>query len=93
MASTPTQTVLDFDSLLQRAIEIVGGDAFDRRAQEEFGRLSFAGDEAILSWPRADDAMGYWLHLFRQEARFPARLLTASTDEVEAWRQAAPAAA
>jgi hypothetical protein len=64
-------------SLIERAIAVVGSDAFDRSAQEEFGRLSIEGDDAILSWPRADDAMGHWLHVSRQEARFSARLLIA----------------
>lgn len=76
--------------LIARAIAIVGSDAFNRRAQETFGRLSIDGDEAALTWPLADDAMGYWLHLAEEKARFPARLLTASPDEIAAWRASIP---
>lgn len=80
------QTVRAFNELLAMAIAIVGGDAFDRRAQEAFGRLSINGDEIVLTWPRADDAMGYWLHLADEKARLPVRLLTANAPEIEAWR-------
>lgn len=84
------QTVRAFKELLAKAIAIVGSDAFDRRAQEAFGRLSIDGDHAVLTWPRADDAMGYWLHLAEEKASFPVRLLTASPDEIAAWRASAP---
>jgi hypothetical protein len=79
--------VAAYDALVDRAIEILNmpGPPFGYISGGEYARLSFDGDEAIITTPEADSA-GY---IEKDTVKFPAAVLFMDEVTLHVWRSIA----
>lgn len=79
--------VSDYTELVKRATDILNdkGPPWGYVGQSEFSRLTFEGDDAIITAP---EASSYYdsVSIEAEEHRFPATLLFMSPDELKAWK-------
>jgi hypothetical protein len=82
--------VAAYEALVKRAVLILNGDTssppWGYVGNEEWAKLSFDGDDAVVTHP---DAGTYYdsITIDTDEERFPAALLFMSEQELEAWRK------
>jgi hypothetical protein len=79
---TAKETISAYDSLTERAVGICSTSYV---MHEPFSRLSIEGDEAVLSWPESRSEYDCCV-IETEKVRFPAYLLDATEEEIDAWQ-------
>jgi hypothetical protein len=84
-----TNTVAEYDALIERACDIAASAPFCMYCdKDEFARLSFEGDVAKLSWPEAQSGYYNSCSIETQSVKFPTELLYLPPDKFAAWKNA-----
>ena len=84
--------ISDHQALLDRALKILADDGppWGFVWNPEWARLVFEGDEAVVSWPKEETYYDS-TSLEREEARFQAKLIFMSDDDLTDWKRKAKA--